>query len=201
MARPINKRMSDATTFTGGARLGWLQATSPFGRLSISRGQLSISLVFAGRYTFAPSEVSRLERCGIAANGVRIVHTRADYPEPVIFWCRGRVPLVLDAAARAGFHAPVPSSPPPRGLPFQSVAVAQVVGALIMLGLLDQGLRSERALTSPGPLRIAALGLLLAITFAIQISAAAQAWALKPGRSVSEIAPFLRLVQLIGGFL
>ena len=48
---------------------------------------------------------------------------------------------------------------------------------------------------------IAALGMLLGVAFAIQISATAQAWALKPGRSVSEVAPFLRLVQLIGGFL
>jgi hypothetical protein len=43
--------------------------------------------------------------------------------------------------------------------------------------------------------------MLLAVAFAIQISEAAQAWALKPGRSVSEVAPFLVLVQLIGGFL
>jgi len=53
----------------------------------------------------------------------------------------------------------------------------------------------------PGPLMIAVLGMLLGVAFAIQISEAVQAWALKPGRSVSEIAPFLRLVQLIGGFL
>jgi hypothetical protein len=42
--------------------------------------------------------------------------------------------------------------------------------------------------------------MLLAVTFAIQISADAQAWALKPGRSVAEVAPLLRLLQLVGGF-
>src|SRR5262245_57018520 len=72
---PINSSMNESLSFTGAARIGPLQATWPFGRLSISPGQLTISLAFAGRYTFAPAEVAGLERCGIAATGVRIVHT------------------------------------------------------------------------------------------------------------------------------
>src|SRR4030095_3055997 len=115
--------MNGTIAFTGGARLGWVQATWPFGRLSISPGQLTISLAFVGRYTFAPSDVSALERCGIAANGVRIVHTRSDYPQTVIFWCGGRVERVLDAATRAGFHERVPPSARPRGMPFRWVAI------------------------------------------------------------------------------
>ena len=143
-----------------------------------------------------------MERCGIASNGVRIVHTRADYPATIIFRCgAGRVQRVLDAATRAGFHAPVLSLPRRRGMPFRSAAIAQVVVVLIGLGLLDQGLRPWSEPRRPGPLMIAGLGMLLAIAFAIQISDAAQAWAFKPGRSVSEVAPFLRLVQLVGGFL
>ena len=197
-----NSWMNETAAFTGGALIGWGNATWPFGRLSISPGQLTISLAFAGRYTFAPSEVSRLERCGIASNGVRIVHTRADYPATFIFRCgAGRVQRVLDAATRAGFHAPVLSLPRRRGMPFRWAAIAQVVVVLISLGLLDQGLRPWSEPRRPGPLMMAGLGMLLAIAFAIQISDAAQAWAFKPGRSVSEVAPFLRLVQLVGGFL
>jgi hypothetical protein len=37
-------------------------------------------------------------------SGLRIVHTRTDYPNPIIFWCGGRMARVLDVAARAGFH-------------------------------------------------------------------------------------------------
>jgi hypothetical protein len=193
--------MNGSFAFTGGARLGWVQATWPFGRLSISPAQLTISLAFVGRYTFAPSDVARLEQCGIASNGVRIVHTRSDYPETVIFRCGGRVQRVLDAAIRAGFDAQVPSSPRPRGMPFRWVAIAQVVVASNILVFLDRGLHPWRASRPPGLLSIAALGMLLGVVFAIQVSEAAQSWALKPGRSVSEVAPFLRLVQLIGGFL
>jgi hypothetical protein len=189
-------------TFTGGARLGWVHATWPFGRLKVSRDQLTISLAIVGQYTFAPSEVSELQRCGIASNGVRIVHTRSDYPETIIFWCGTRAQRVLDAATRAGFGARVPASPPPRrGMPFRWIAVAQVVVAWNVLGFLDQGLHPWSEPRLPGPMMLAALGMLLGVAFGIQISEAAQAWALKPGRSVSEVAPFLRLVQLIGGFL
>lgn len=194
--------MNDTIVFTGGARLGSVQATWPFGRLSISPGQLTISLAFVGRYTFAPSDISGLERCGIASNGVRVVHTRSDYPETAIFRCGGRrVQRVLDAAIRAGFHAQVPSSTRPRGMPFRWAAIAQVVAVWNVLAVLDQGLPPWSAPRPPGPLFIAALGMLLAVAFAIQVSEAAQAWALKPDRSVSEVAPFLRLVQLVGGFL
>lgn len=100
--------MNETVTFTGGARLGWIQATWPFGRLSISSGQITISLAFAGRYTFAPSEISSFERYGVFSNGLRIVHTCPDYPTPIVFWCGARLPRILDAAARAGFHTPAP---------------------------------------------------------------------------------------------
>src|SRR5262249_24117640 len=127
--------MDDTIAFTGGARIGWVQATWPFGQLSISPGQLTISLAFAGRSTFAPSEVSGLERGGIASNEVRIVHTRADVPQPIIFRYGGGVPRVLEAATRAGFNA-VPSPPRPRGMPFRWTAIAQVLVACSVLLLL-----------------------------------------------------------------
>src|SRR5690348_12204392 len=194
--------MTDRMTFTGGARLGWVNATWPFGRLTISPGQLTISLAFVGEYTFAPSEISGFERCGIASNGIRIVHMRSDYPETIIFRCGGRAERVLDAATRAGFGTPAPSSPPLRhGMPFRWMAVAQFAVVWNVLFLLDQRLRPWSEPRRPGPLALAALGMLLGAAFAIQVSETAQAWALKPGRSVSEVAPLLRFVQLIGGFL
>src|SRR5262245_41973257 len=166
-----NSWMNEAAAFTGGAYVGWVQGTWPFGRLSISPGQLTISLAFTGRYTFAPSEVSGLERCGIASSGVRIVHTRSDHPKTIIFWCgAGRVQRVFDAATRAGFQVRAPSSPPRRGMPFRWVAIAQVVVVWNVLTLLDQGLHPWSGPRRPGPLMIAALGMLLGVVFAIQIS-------------------------------
>lgn len=196
--------MSATVEFTGGARLGWVHATWPFGRLSISPGRLRISLAFVGQYTFAPSEVSELARFGIASNGIRIVHTRSDYPETIIFRCGGRVQRVLDAATAAGFNTRASSLHPvraSRGMPFRWVATAEVVVAWNVLGFLDQGPHPWSAPRPPGALMIVALGMLLAVAFVIQISEGAQAWALKPGRSVSEVVPFLRLVQLVAGFL
>lgn len=194
--------MDERVAFTGGARLGWVHATWPFGRLSISPGQLTISLAFAGQYTFAPSEVSELQRCGIASNGIRVVHTRPDCPETIIFWCGGRAQQVLDALARAGFGAGVPPPPPrPRGIPFRWIAIAEVLVAWNVLVFLDQGLRPWSEPRPPGLLMLAALAMLLGVAFALQISEAARAWAFKPGRSVPEVAAFLRFLQLIGGFL
>jgi len=193
--------MNESLSFTGGARIGPFQGTWPFGRLAISPGQLTISLAFAGRYTFAPREVAELERCGIASNGIRIVHTRSDCPETAIFWCGARVQRVLDAATRAGFHARVPLPPSGSGMPLRWIAIAQGVVAWSVLGVLDQALRQWSVPRPPGTMMLTALGMLLGAAFAIQISEAARTWAIKPGRSVAEVAPFLRVLQLVGGFL
>jgi hypothetical protein len=152
--------MNESLSFTGGARIGPFQGTWPFGRLSISPGQLTISLAFAGRYTFAPTEVAGLERCGIAANGIRIVHTRSDCPETAIFWCGARAQRVLDAATRAGFHARVPAPPSGRGMPFRGIAIAQGVVAWSALGVLDQALRPWSVPRPPGTMMLAALGMM-----------------------------------------
>jgi|SRR5215471_1962410 len=129
--------MNDTVAFTGGARLGWVQATSPFGRLSIAPGQLTISLAFAGRHTLAPSEVSAFEHVGIASNGLRIVHTRDDVPQPIIFWCGGaRLPRLVDALAQAGFDARVPASPRRRGIPVHWLVIAQLVGGFLLATLV-----------------------------------------------------------------
>jgi ABC-type enterochelin transport system permease subunit len=86
-------------------------------------------------------------------------------------------------------------------MPFRWIAIAQGVVAWSVLGVLDQALHRWIVPTPPGTMMLAGLGMLLGAAFAVQISEAARTWALKPGRSVAEVAPFLRVLQLVGGFL
>ncbi|MBX7230416.1 MAG: hypothetical protein K1X48_12555 [Burkholderiaceae bacterium] len=66
---------------------------------------LKVSL-FAGDYTFVPSEVQVIEPIGLSilSTGIRIHHKKPHYPKRIIFFSRDPDSLLL-AAAAAGFPA------------------------------------------------------------------------------------------------
>ena len=78
---------------TGGARVGWTNATYPLARLSVTTDQLSISIQLLGTYTFAPDQVATVEKyvmIPVITSGVRIHHCNVDCPERFIF-CAGAI--------------------------------------------------------------------------------------------------------------
>ena len=91
---------------TGGARVGWTNASWPLARLSADRDRLTISIRLLGTYSFVPEEVSAIERyvmIPVLGWGVRIRHCKADCPERVIFWCLGNPDTALKGIREAGF--------------------------------------------------------------------------------------------------
>jgi hypothetical protein len=71
---------------TGGARLGWFNASFPLATLSADRETLHLSC--CGReYHFPRGTIRRLRRHrGLFSVGLRIEHTRDLLPEFVVFW-------------------------------------------------------------------------------------------------------------------
>ena len=94
------------TSFRGGARIGWVNASWPFAKLIISADR--IALVTLGSYEFSPSQVVSVEPYGsipFLSSGIRINHNRADYPEKIIFWCMGNRSRVLAEFRKCGFSS------------------------------------------------------------------------------------------------
>ena len=73
-------------TQTGGARLGWFNASSPMATLSGDSEALHLSCL--GReYHFPRSSIRQLSRhWGLFSIGLRIEHTQDSLPEFIVFW-------------------------------------------------------------------------------------------------------------------
>ena len=76
------------TTFrqTGGARIGFLNATYPVAVLSADADALDLSCL-GRKYHFPRSSILRLSRHrGLISAGLRIEHTQDFLPEFIVFW-------------------------------------------------------------------------------------------------------------------
>ena len=92
------------SSFRGGARIGWVNASWPFATLKITDKRLAISTLSS--YEFSPEQVVSVERYGsipVLSSGIRINHNRADYPEKVVFWCIGNREKVFAQIKKSGF--------------------------------------------------------------------------------------------------
>ncbi|HZR19774.1 MAG TPA: hypothetical protein VFE51_20985 [Verrucomicrobiae bacterium] len=99
--------MQQPFTITGGAQIGWVNASWPLARLSATSDQLAIKARVLGNYSFTPEQVSAVERYALIpflAWGVRIRHQVPDYPRRIIFWCFNDPTTVLQGIRDAGFN-------------------------------------------------------------------------------------------------
>jgi hypothetical protein len=190
-------------TVRGGAQLGWVNASWPFGRLSVSPRSLTISSPFSRSYVFEPEQVVALEPCGwipILQRGVRIVHANPRYPSRIVFVGFQSPERLIDRMRQAGFVPAQPDTRAPRrpGLPIRGSFVLLLAAVGAMLFLLD-GVGPGR--WAGGPSMVLALALLYAAASALPRSTWLQSWVLKPDRSADEIRGALQLIRLASGLV
>ena len=78
--------MNASFSQTGGARLGFFNATFPFATLSADGNALKLSC-FGSDYDFPKSKIQKLSRYrGIFSVGLRIEHNDDSFPKFVVFW-------------------------------------------------------------------------------------------------------------------
>jgi len=199
--------MSGSISVRGGLRVGWLHASWPLARLTASERRLSVSTLLLGGYDFTPDQMIALEPHGnvpVIGRGIRLRHSRPDYPRRIVFWCAGSPRQLIGRIQReAGF---VPRSPratepaTPTGAPVRPRAIVVAIAAWLLLGLLG-GLTPSMGAPPPGPFPFLLVGSVFLCAAAIQRSPGLQAWVLKPGRAVGEIRAVLSVLQLVSGIL
>jgi len=187
-------------SFRGGARIGWVNASWPFARLTADAGALTLWSL--GTYTFTPAQVVTLERYGsipIVSSGIRIRHNRPVYPQTIIFWCMGRRDVGLEEVAGTGFAAtgkPLDRAP---GFPVRWSVIFVVIALWNGLFLLDRAVAGSRP--QPGAFALVAFVLLLGAATAAQRSPPFQRLVLRDGHEIGEIKSFLVLLQIVAGIL
>jgi hypothetical protein len=189
----------------GGARIGWVSVSWPLAELCATQDKLTVTARLLGTYTFAPKQVSSIERYGmipVLARGVRVRHCVPDYPQGIIFWPLGSPDGVLGGIRDAGFVPAASRSAAPlrRGIPvrWSAIIVAIIVwNALFML----PGAGRERSAWTPTFLVLVPLIAAFVLSIGALSSPTLQHLILKPGRSVGEIRPFLLMQAFITGVL
>jgi hypothetical protein len=191
----------------GGLRVGWLHAGWPLARLVASERSLSVSARLLGSYEFTPDQVVALEPHGgvpVVGRGIRVVHSRPDYPRHIVFWWSGHPEKLIARIQReAGFlpRSTIAAAPASRdGAPVRRRAIVAAAATWLALGLLG-GLARREGAPPPGPFPFLLLGAIFLGAFALRRSTAVQTWVLKPDRAIGEIKAAVSLVQLLSGFL
>jgi hypothetical protein len=190
---------------TGGARVGWANATWPLAKLTATPDSLRVTILLLGDYSFTPGTVVSITRFTIIPVlgwGIQIQHCVHEYPQRFIFWCLGNPDILLSGIRESGFLPKAPKSalPPRRGLAVRWQAIAIVIVAWNGLFLLDMSLRGK-AFPVPGPFALLAIALAFAAAIATIRVPAFGRLVIKPDRSVREIRPFLNLLIFITGVM
>lgn len=185
----------------GGAQVGWVSASWPLAGIEVGASRLAISSL--GTYVFAPSEVTAVEPVGaipFLTQGVRIHHTKAQYPEKIVFYTPSGREALLAALRTAGFSVGHTVAPAKRGFPMRLPAVVLVILFWNLLFFLDKpNLKLEHH--TPGPYALLALAMLFALALLLPRSAWLQTLFMREGRDIGEVASLLRLVQIVSGFM
>lgn len=188
------------TSFRGGARIGWVNASWPFARLTVSADR--VVLASLGTYEFSPRQIVSVEPYGfipLLASGIRINHNRADYPEKIIFWCMGNRDKVLMELGGNGFSPSGNSADRASGFPIRWSVVIVVIALWNVLLMLDRS--SQPQSHQPGVLALMALLSIFGVATAARASLRVQQIVLRKGHQIGEIKAMLVLLQLVAGLL
>lgn len=179
---------------TGGARIGFVNATWPFAKLFASPARLKLTCLL-DTYEFEPCDVVSLERYGsipFFSNGIRLLHARPDYPSKIIFWCFGNAEVLISRIRETGFlpTAPASSEIRWRGIPFRWGAILFFVlvwnGLFLLKGAIPNGSQNP-----PGVLTLAPLLFAFLAGWGIKRSLTLQNMVLSDGRSSLGLQPLL----------
>lgn len=199
---------------TGGANIGYAQATWPFAKLLVNKNELQLTASIIGNVYFRPSDIISIEPSSLFSGaGIKINHRVKEYSAKVIFLTSGSRDLIkrIESTGFLNNLEPIPIEVEAKILKYQSsgsfpmkwsaVITFGIIWNLLFLG--DQ-LRLFGHSDNKIPFAIGAqLALAFAFLFAlaILISKPFSQLILKESRTTGEVKSFLLFLMAITGFM
>lgn len=110
---------------TGGARIGMINATWPFAKLTVNKDVLTLSAGIAGKLVFSQSNIISIEPysgMALLGSGIRINHNVSEYNSNVIFWTFSNPADLINRIGQTGFLS---NTNPGSYIPDASITLAQ----------------------------------------------------------------------------
>lgn len=203
---------------TGGARIGMMNATWPFAKLTVTQDRLTLNATILGKFTFKSTDIIAIQPYTVIpffGQGIRIQHRNGAYNSKIIFWTFKSPATLISEIKQTGFLNQDESKSPDQsvelgqqqqssgGFPLKiGFAIAVLVlwnvlffvdtEALFQRSILQFGF-GKGVLLSTGMALITCV-LLLFVPFFQKI-------ALKKGRNIKDISVFIYFAMFIVGVL
>lgn len=202
---------------TGGARIGWANATWPFATLKVNKNKLELNATILGNLVFKPTDVISIEPYGLIPffwQGIKINHKVSSYNSKVIFWSFDDPRKLIRKIEQTGFlgyqsllpeeiQREIDQAQKTGGFPIRTqaaiiiVLVWNLLFSIDIIRMFDNGIEGS-------PLGIGAclaIGFIFITSVLLLISDFARALILKEGKEVDDIKTFIYFIMLICGFL
>ena len=91
---------------TGGARIGWMNASWPFASLKVTENHLILNATILGKLTFSPSDIRSIvpyNYLPLIGQGVKINHKVGAYKSHVVFWTFKNPTKLIEEIENTGF--------------------------------------------------------------------------------------------------
>lgn len=202
----VSKYMeSEMISITGGARIGWVNATWPFAKLNVQKNKIEINATIIGKYSFTQDQVISIKKhttIPLLGWGIQIIHNVSEYPKKIIFWTLKNPNSTITKIQKTGFlpKADPMTIPPNIGIPVKWQAIVFIIALWNALLFTDMGGFPPENF-NPGLFTLLAVCLLFAGSISIWKLSWLKRLILKQGRSPNEIKAFLNLISLVSGLL
>lgn len=198
--------MTGPASFTGGARIGWTNASWPLATLNVDATGIDLSVRVLGNHRFVPSDVVSVKRITwfpVLGWGVQIHHTRRDLPTRIIFWTLGSPQAILDAIQQSGFapQGRLEDVPLSRGFPFRWQALVGLAALWNALIYLDLRAQPDAYHAQAGAFSLLALFIVFAASVLVRRPGAVQQTFLKSPDALPRVRAGINLVSLVTGLL
>lgn len=202
---------------TGGARIGWANATWPFASLKVTETELTLNATIVGKLTFKPSDIKSIvvyDYLPVIGQGIKINHNVDTYKDHVVFWTFKNPAALIKEIENTGFLNPnakdiaeksfkISEIQKTGGFPLRLTFAIAIIVLWNLFSFIDikSLIQDGKFLFGFGKGFLLSTGVVLLTSILLLVSSGFQKVALKEGREIKDFSKIIYFIILIVGVL